>query len=203
MTEADSTGGRLRLGVFGGTFDPLHLGHLAVAQDVLEELELDRVVLVPAGSPPHKESGVETPATLRLRMVREAVAEDPRFEVLPLEVEREGPSWTVDTLGVLREQRPDAELFLLMGVDQWRSILSWKAPRRIAELARIVVMGRAGEAPAGLEGVAGSLPHIAVPVTRLDISSTDLRRRVRDGRSVRFLVPESVRRLIAEERLYH
>lgn len=131
---------RGRVGVFGGTFDPIHQGHLTVAQDVLEALSLDRVIFVPAGRPPHKSFEGITPAPLRLRMVRSAVEGDPRFDVSDLELRREGPSYTVDTLQALREQESDADLFLILGADQWAGFGGWRDPEGIAGLARIVVM---------------------------------------------------------------
>jgi nicotinate-nucleotide adenylyltransferase len=194
-----------RLAVFGGTFDPPHVGHLAVAQDVHESLSLDAVLFVPAARPPHKEGLAITDAEVRLRMVEAAVADDPRFRVSDLELRREGPSWTVDTLRELRERDPGGELWLLLGADQWRTLGSWREPREIARLASLVLMGRDGERPAR---AAPELPdgppppHREVAVTRMDVSSTGLRARVREGRPIRYLVPEAVRRIIEAEKLY-
>jgi nicotinate-nucleotide adenylyltransferase len=204
VTGADSQGSE-RLGVFGGTFDPFHTGHLVAAQDVLEKLGLARIVFVPAGLPPHKGTGEVTPGEVRLRMVREAVAADLRFDVSEIEVERDGPSWTVDTLRALTDLHPGSALHLIMGADQWAGFPGWRDPRGVAALARIVVMSRSGDGPD--ERVPGFAdgpppPFRAVEVTRLDISSTELRRRVREGRSIRYLVPDSVDRLIEAKRLY-
>jgi len=204
VTGADSQGSE-RLGVFGGTFDPFHTGHLAAAQDVLEELGLARILFVPAGLPPHKAAGKLTPGEIRLRMVRDAVAADPRFDVSEIEIERDGPSWTVDTLRALTDLHPGAELHLIMGADQWAGFPEWRDPRGVAALARIVVMSRAGDGAGDqVPGFAdGPRPaSLPVEVTRVDISSTELRRRVHEGRSIRYLVPESVNRLIEAERLY-
>jgi nicotinate-nucleotide adenylyltransferase len=197
--------GGSRTAVFGGTFDPPHVGHLAVAQDVHEALGLDTVVFVPAARPPHKEGMRITDAEVRFRMVEAAVGEDPRFRVSRLELEREGPSWTVDTLRRLRDQDPGGTLFLLLGADQWAGFGSWREPEAILELAAPVLMSRNGDHP---EEVDPGLPSGLRPdfrdvrVTRMDLSSTELRRRVREGRPIRYLVPEPVRRIIESEKLY-
>jgi nicotinate-nucleotide adenylyltransferase len=195
----------VRLGILGGTFDPFHVGHLIVAQDVLEALALDRIFLIPAGIPPHKSPEGVTPAPLRARMVRAAVADDPRFQVSDLELKREGPSFTVDTLEALREEDPTCELHLLMGADQWEGFSGWRRPRRIVELARLVLMTRHGERPGEVDPVFEDGPppsFVEVPVTRIDISSSQLRDRLREGHSVRYLVPEGVRRIIEAGNLY-
>jgi nicotinate-nucleotide adenylyltransferase len=194
-----------RLGVFGGTFDPPHTGHLAVAQDVLERLELDRVLFVPAGRPPHKTNGDLADAELRLAMVAAAVESDSRFRVSDMEVRRAGVSYTVDTLEALAETAPGADLFLLLGVDQWASFGGWRLPRRIGELCRLVVMSREGDHPEAVDPgfTDGPPPDVLdVPVTRMDISSTGIRDRIRGGRSVRYLVPDPVLRIIDSAGLY-
>ncbi len=191
-----------RLGVFGGTFDPPHVGHLAAAQEVLEALELDRVLFVPAGVPPHKREGAAgiTPGPLRMRMLKAAVGDDPRLSISDMELRRDGISWTVDTVRDLREARPDAQLYLVLGADQWRAFGTWKEPWEIARRATPVVMTREGEGVASSEQ---ELPGcLEVPVPRIDISSTDIRERVRDGRSIRYLVPDDVRRIIEAAKLY-
>lgn len=193
--------GRRRIGIFGGTFDPFHVGHLVVAQDAFEVLGLERLLFVPAGTPPHKETVEVSPAPVRAAMVRAGVGDDPRFEVDELELARPGPSWTVDTLRTLAARDPDPELVLLMGVDQLSGFHLWREPQEVARLARVAVMAREGDDPAVVD--AGfPLEPLRVPVTRLDISSTRIRARVREGRSVRYLVPDGVLRIIQEERLY-
>lgn len=197
--------GGLRVAVFGGTFDPPHMGHLAVAQDVHEALELDTILFMPAARPPHKEGMRITGAETRFRMVEAAVGDDPRFRVSDLELGREGPSWTVETLRELRAEDPGRELFLLLGADQWAGFGMWREPGEILELATLVLMSRNGDHP---EEVDPGLPAGASPryrevrVTRMDLSSTGLRRRVREGRPIRYLVPEPVRRIIEDEKLY-
>ncbi|TVP55072.1 MAG: nicotinate (nicotinamide) nucleotide adenylyltransferase [Gemmatimonadales bacterium] len=205
MTEADGGDGSERIGLFGGSFDPFHLGHLAAAQDVLERLDLSRVLFMPSATPPHKETSELTPAGLRLRMVRSGVEDDPRFDVSDLELRREGPSYTIDTLRELRGESGGARYHLIMGADQWSAFGQWREPWEIARMASIVVMTREGEGAEALEpGFPGGEepPRIEVPVIRFDLSSTLIRERVRAGRSIRYLVPESVRRIIEAAKLY-
>lgn len=190
-----------RLGVFGGTFDPPHIGHLIVAQDAWQALGLDRLIFVPAAAPPHKEGVRITPAPIRLEMVRAAVAGDPRFEVSELELRRAGPSYTVDTLRELRREHPGAELHFLMGVDQFEGFPGWREPDEIARLARLVVLTRGGGRPGG-GGGAPEYPHRLVEVTRIDLSATSIRARVAAGEPIRYLVPEGVTEIIGREGLY-
>jgi len=186
-----------RLAMLGGTFDPIHVGHLVVAQDVVEALELDRLLVVPAGRPPHRETVF--PAERRLRWTRKAFRGDPRVEVLELEVRRSGPSYTVETLEELRRRyRPDT-LYCVIGVDQLEVLDSWRDPGRIARLARIAVMAREGEDPDRLRGEVG-VDFESVPVTRVDLSSSRIRRRLAAGRTVRYLVPEAIRAEVEEAR---
>lgn len=185
----------LRLGLFGGTFDPPHLGHLVVAQDVVEALRLDRLLFVPAGVPPHKTGMPVSPVPLRVEMVRIITAGNPLFGVSEVEAGRAGPSYTVDTLRHYRELHPDAELFFVLGADQAAAFDSWHEPEEVASLATVVVMARAG--------ARGSPRDFrSVPVTRVDIAATDIRRRVLEGRSIRYLVPDGVRKIIDSNRLY-
>lgn len=190
----------MRLGVFGGAFDPLHIGHLIVADDAAAALGLDRVIFIPAGTHPLKRSEVEAPGELRLAMVESSVTGSERFVSDDRELRRAGPSYTVDTLRELRAEHPDAELHLLVGSDILKEIDEWHAVEEISALARVVVMRRAGvEAPA--PGELG-LDFDGVEVTRVDISSTEVRRRVRNGLPFRYLVPASVYRIIVEHSLY-
>lgn len=194
-----------RLGIFGGTFDPFHLGHLAAAQDVLEAQELDRVLFLPTGTPPHKGSDDLTPGGLRLRMVRAGIEGDDRFAASDLELRRGGVSYTVETLRELAAEEAGAEMHLIMGADQWSSFGRWREPWEIARLATIVVMTREGEGAASPDsGFSGGEepPRVEVPVVRFDLSSTLIRDRVSRGRSIRYLVPESVRRIIEAAKLY-
>lgn len=188
MTDAGGAGERL--GVLGGTFDPPHVGHAIVAQEVVEALDLDRLLVVPAGIPPHREACF--PATLRWELVRDLFEGAPAIEVSDLELRREGPSYTVDTLARVRRARDPRELYLVIGSDQLRVIETWHRWRELPDLARIAVVARAGrEEP--LEAAGRSLPYVTVEVTRVDVSSTRIRERLAAGRSVRFLVPERIR----------
>lgn len=179
-----------RLGVLGGTFDPIHIGHLVAAQDVIEGLELDRLLVVPAGRPPHREAVLD--ARDRLDLTARAFDGDPRVEVSDLELRRSGPSYTVDTLAEVRESREPDRLFCVVGVDQLRELDSWHEPDRIPELADLAVMSRAGDRP-GPRDAPLDVDFRPVPVTCVELSSTRVRRRLREGRTVRYLVPESVR----------
>lgn len=199
--RADRThGDATRIGVFGGTFDPPHLGHLIVAQDVVEALGLDVLMWMPAREPPHKDRSSISSPEARLELTKAATEGDRRFEVSEAEMDRSGPSYTVDTLRRLRDTLPEAEIHLVVGADQFRAFDSWREPEEIGRLATIAVMDREGASP--MERAEGAVPHTVIPVTRIDISSTDVRTRVRERRSIRYLVPAPVRRIIEEKRLY-
>ncbi len=201
MSPGEGTGPGKRIALFGGTFDPPHHGHLVVAQDVVEALELDALYFVPAGMPPHKRDEPMSPARLRLEMVRAAVRDDLRLHASGIEVRREGPSYTVDTLRELEGRPGSGRLFFVMGVDQFAELHTWKEPEEVARLARLVVITREGDDPESVDpGV--DVAYDFVPVTRIDISSTRIRERVREGRPIRYLVPEAVRRIIERQRLY-
>ena len=188
-----------QIGVFGGTFDPPHFGHLIVARDAVDELALDRVLLVLSARPPHRSRADVTPAAVRWAMLEAAVADDPLLEASDLETRRPGPSYTADTLAELRRRDPAAQLVLLMGVDQWRQLECWHEPERIGHFATVAVMERAGEAARDL---ALRVPWRHCPVTRVEISSTGIRARVRARRSIRHMVPDPVRSIIEREGLY-
>jgi nicotinate-nucleotide adenylyltransferase len=185
-------------GIFGGTFDPPHVGHLIVAQDAALALGLDRILFIPAAQPPHKLDVVVSPAGLRARMLQLAVEGDDRFATDTLELERSGPSYTVDTIRELQARHPDTSWTLLIGVDQYREFGSWRGPDEIRRMARIGILNRGGESAA----VSGGSSDVEVPVTRIDISSTLVRERVAEGLPVRYLVPPGVERLIHDEGLY-
>jgi nicotinate-nucleotide adenylyltransferase len=194
-----------RLGVFGGTFDPIHLAHLVLAEQAREQLRLDQVLFMPAFIPPHKMGRTLSPPKVRLEMAELAVAGHPNFEVGDLELRRTGPSYTVDTLRTLREQHPSAELFLLLGGDSLADFPTWREPREILSLAKLGVMKREGspppEQPTGWEAeLAERVTFIEAPL--LAISGTDLRRRVSEGRSIRYFVPAAVEAFINANKLY-
>jgi len=193
------------LGVFGGTFDPLHTGHLIAAQDVLEALVLDRVLFVPAWRSPLKSQESQASPASRLRMVESAIQGDPRFEVSAIEIERGGPSYTVETLRELSSERPGTRFVLILGADQWAQFGDWHQPGEITSLVELALMTRSGDRPLELDsGFEGGAPtrHTEVSVTRTDVSASLVRNRVREGRSIRYLVPEPVRRIIEGDNLY-
>ncbi len=201
---SDSSDAR-RIGIFGGTFDPPHVGHLLAAGDAAERLRLDIVHWVPAAQQPLKTAGTATPPVHRLRMVELTIAGDQRHALEPTEVERGGLSYTVDTLRTLRGRYPRAELFLLLGEDAWRTFGSWHDPDRILELATVVVLIRDLEVQSAGAAEPGGSPESAMtlPTRRIDVSATEIRNRVRAGLSIRGFVLEQVERYIAEHRLYH
>ena len=193
------------LGVFGGTFDPLHTGHLIAAQDVLEALSLDRVLFVPAWRSPLKSEQPQASPDARMSMVRSAIKGDSRFEVSDIEIERAGPSYTVDTLRVLASERPGVRLVLILGADQWAQFGDWHEPREIVSIAELALLTRAGDRPRDLYSSFEDGPprlFAEVSVTRMDVSASLVRSRAREGRSIRYLVPEPVRRIIEADNLY-
>ena len=201
-----SSAGEGGIGVLGSAFNPPHLGHLALAQEALWQLGLAEVILVPTGTAPHKRIADDPGRELRLAMTRLAAADDARFSVSTLEVEREGPSYTYETLQLLAEERPDTELVFVMGADAAVGLESWREPRRVTELARIAVAQRAGIAEADVAAVMRSLgaegraTMLAMP--QFGVSSSAVRERAAAGRPLRYLTPESVARFIEEKGLY-
>ncbi len=186
----------MRIAVLGGSFDPIHTGHLVIAQVAMEVLGADEIRWIPVGEQPlkigqHRASGIH-----RARMVELATAGQAGFAVDPVEIERPGPSFTVDTLEDLRRRFPGAAISLLLGGDAAASFTAWKSPREIRTMAEIVVFARAGELPPA--GIADRI----IPVPRIDISSTAVRERVRHGRSIRYWVPDGVAEYITQHGLY-
>jgi len=198
----------MRIGLLGGTFDPVHYGHLLVAESCREQLQLDEVRFIPAAIPPHKLGEKITDGQARAEMLALAVAGCPEFVVDRRELRRVGPSFTVETLSELVAENPSAEWFLLMGADSLREFLTWKEPQKIAEMAILVACNRPGiSLPAPSQIVAWVGPEIAervvpVAIPGTDLSATDLRRRAAEGRSLRFRIPRAVEAYIAQHRLY-
>jgi len=209
-----------RTAVLGGSFNPIHYGHLLLADEALEQLALDRVVFVPAAAPPHKLVTSLAPAADRYAMVKLATADHPKFAVSDIELRRAGPSYTVDTLELL--QAGGDELILILGSETFLDLISWRAPRRIAELARLVVVPRAGS-PFDPESAAAQKVLAAIGMARfapvdgarmpagtvmilhatsLPISASDLRRRVREGRSLAYRMPPAIIHYIDSHSLY-
>lgn len=193
---------RARLGVFGGTFDPPHLGHLALAEWAREELALDQVLFVPAATPPHKR-GARTPVAERLAMVRAAVRGNHAFKVSTLELRRAGPSYTVDTLRALAARHPGAELWLLVGADMYATMHTWHEIGALARIAHVAVALRPGSArPRPAAWSRGGLGVRGLANPGLEISSSGVRARARARRSLRYLVPDAVAHHIARRGLY-
>jgi nicotinate-nucleotide adenylyltransferase len=190
----------VRLGVLGGTFDPPHLGHLLAASDAFEALSLDKLLFVPAKVPPYKSRSVQATPEQRLRMLELSIADDPRFEASRLELERDGLSFTVDTLDVLSKSTPGVSLFMLIGEDLATQIASWRDARRIADLATIVVLVRATAATKS--SLESTLPMLRLPTRRIELSSTEIRDRVAAGRSIHGFVSDAVAAFIDAAGLY-
>ena len=209
----------MRLGIFGGTFDPPHVGHLLAASDAIEHLTLDRLVFVPAAVQPLKAGRATASAAHRLAMVRLTVGSDPRLETDSVEVDRDGLSYTVDTLREFARRVPSAERYFLVGADVLASFAQWRDPQTVLDLATLAVLTRradAGEGRAG--GAAGAdeqRPNAArslvdalarrstvVPTRRIDVSSTEIRDRVRSGRSIHGFVTDTVGEYITAHGLY-
>jgi len=200
----------LRIGVFGGTFDPPHLGHLAIAEAAREELRLDRVLFVPAGTPPHKRGRRISPAPDRVAMTRIAIRGNGAFRVSTIEVARRGASYTVETLATLARAHPGARLYLIMGEDGLEEFHTWRDPEGILALARLAVARRnraKGSSPARGDGGRGFRRRVARRVVwlgspLLEVSSSSIRERAARGRSIRYLVPPAVAARVARHRLY-
>ena len=206
MTSTRRRSDLARIGIMGGTFDPIHIGHLILAEQARERFELDEVLFVPAGDPPHKPDLVVAGANDRFEMVRLAVEDNEHFECSTVELDRAGPSYTIDTireiLGLLGES---TRVYLLMGADEAGDLMSWRDPYGIQALVTIVVADRPG---CGFEDAIEPLPEdfarglVRLEMPGVDVSSTDIRERVRSGRSIRYLVPQAVESHILAKRLY-
>jgi len=193
----------VRLGIFGGTFDPPHVGHLLAASDAFEHLALDRLVLVPAAIQPLKAGRMAAPAADRLAMVRLTVGRDARLEADSVEVDREGLSYTIDTLKEFSRRYPSAEMVLLVGADVLSTFRQWRHPRTILELATLAVLRRADSEGAVVEMDAELAQRAAfIPTRRIDVSSTEIRDRVRSGRSIHGFVTDAVAEYIGLHGLY-
>jgi nicotinate-nucleotide adenylyltransferase len=204
----------LRVGILGGTFDPVHYGHLVIAEEVREALGLDRVLFVPAPRPPHKLDEEVAPIADRVAMVELAVAANPSFAVSEIEMGRDGPSYTVDTLaelaGEAARQGVARELFFIISAEALADIREWHEPERLLELARLAVVPRPGSPLPEAARLAAMLPGGAAAVGRIELvgtvplanSSSDVRARAASGRSIRYLVPPAVEAYIRDRRLY-
>jgi len=199
-----------RIGLFGGSFDPIHLGHLLMAEQFRSELDLDLVKFIPAKISPFKQSYTPTPDKHRLEMLKLAIGAHPGFEVDPIEIQRGGVSYTIDTIEQLQSNQPDAKWFLLIGADSLKDFKKWKSPDKLLQLVDLVVARRGGWPEpdwSELEGLVSSdrlrsIQSVRMDIPVMEISSTDVRKRIEQNRSIRFLVPAPVEVYIQEHQLY-
>ncbi len=202
----------MNIGVLGGTFDPIHLGHLIIAEEARIKLSLSEVLFVPAGQPWLKVDRAVTPAIHRAEMVRRAISTNPYFKLCPLEVERSGPSYTVDTIMMLQKQMGgEARFFFILGHDVLGDLSLWKEPNKLVQVCRLVVAPRCGKGfPAlssDLKSLEEAIPGVVDDIIQLDtpvigISSSEIRRRLAQGLSIRYLVTEEVEKYILERKIY-
>lgn len=198
----------MRIGILGGTFDPIHFGHLLAAEETRSGLHLDRVLFAPAEDPPHKRGHPILPVAHRLRMVNLAIADNAAFVTCTIDIDRPGPHYTVDTIRLIRKEweTNEDETFFIMGADSLAHLLTWHQPAQLVKLCRLAVVARPGysanmsELEAALPGIGSRLDWVEMPV--LGISSSDLQRRVREGRSIRYQVPAAVAEYVARHKLY-
>ena len=199
-----------KIGVLGGTFDPIHMGHLIVAEDIREKLGLGEVLFIPAGRPwlKLKEEKHVSAGRHRLEMVRLATTSNPHFKVSTIEIDRPGLSYSVDTILELKGKLgAGCDIYFIVGPDALASLALWKEPARLLEICQVVCIGRPGHAKIDLRSLDSSVPGAStrimmVDVPHIEISATEIRRRVAQGLSIRYLVPEAVEKYIAEHRLY-
>ena len=196
----------MNIGILGGTFDPIHIGHLIVAEEARIKLGFSEVLFVPAGQPWLKLDRNISPAVHRVEMVRRAISDNPNFKLYSLEVERPGPSYTVDTLTILRKQLgSEASLFFILGRDTLAGLPLWKEPQKLVQLCRLVVAPRLGSKD--LKHLEAAIPGLLDKVIQLDmpiigISSAEIRQRIAQGLTIRYLVPAEVEKYITEQKLY-
>jgi nicotinate-nucleotide adenylyltransferase len=183
-----------QIGIFGGTFDPIHHGHLILARAAIEAFQLDSIIFVPAALNPHKDDPGTAPGFLRLEMIRAAIEGEKHFRVSDQELRRDPPSYTIDTVEQIAAQNPQAALYLIIGADNARKLPTWHRYDELAKLVRFIVLDR--------PGCADLLPGALSLARLLDISATDIRNRLAKNLSIRYLVPESVRAIIETHKLY-
>lgn len=195
-----------RIGIMGGTFDPVHNGHIVMAESASEQLQLDRVLFIPTGNPNFKQGQQVTPAQDRVEMLKLALQDKPHFELDLREVERPGVTYSADTLEELHEEFPGAELYFLMGVDSAQTIVHWRRAERVAELCKVVAVQRPGYSfdsiDRAMEQSDIDFELICLEIDAVDVSSTEVRRRISCGETVQGLVPDAVIEYIVEHGLY-
>jgi len=190
-----------KIGILGGTFDPIHLGHLVLAEQVKEKLRLDQVIFIPSANPPHKTKRKLSPAKDRFRMTKLALKNNPGFSISDIEVKRKGLSYTVDTLRELKNLFPDQKIFFLTGSDVLNEIQTWKDPEQIYKLVKVVIAIRPCFDIFDFENYFAK-KSIIVPINGVKISSTQIREKIRRGQSIRYLVPAKVEEYIKKKNLY-
>lgn len=190
-----------KIGILGGTFDPVHLGHLVLAEQVLEKLRLDRVIFIPSASPPHKTERRLSSARDRFRMTALALEGNPKFSISDMELKREGLSYTVDTLKTLRKAYRNSEIYFLAGSDMLEEIHTWRDPEQVYKLAKMIIAIRPGFDGFDCDNHFAK-KSIIVPITGMDISSSRIREMVGKGESIRYLVPLKVEEYIEKKKLY-
>ena len=199
---------RRRVGILGGTFDPIHYGHLVVAEDCWAQLGLDEVLFVPAGTPPHKRGRAISPAADRVEMVSRAIAGNPHFRLSRVDVDRPGASYSVEMVARLRHDLgDDASIFFIVGRDALADLPLWREPARLADLCRIVAVNRPGYPPLDLRRLESAIPDasariLQLEVPELSISASNLRQRVREGRPITYMTPDAVIEYIQQHGLY-
>lgn len=197
----------MRLGVFGGTFDPVHLGHLIAAEEVRAKSGLEKVLFVPAGNPWLKAHRAVTPPSDRLEMLRLALQSNPCFEVCTVDLERPGPSYTVDTIVDLKRQFPGAEIFFIAGLDALADLPRWHEPDRLLRMCQVIGMRRPVPCRLNFEELERQIPGasqriVVVDVPQIEISSSEIRRRIAEGMTIRYQAPEAVEDYIGSRGLY-
>ena len=186
----------MKIGVFGGSFNPVHIGHLLVAEDIIEQLKLDKILFIPAFDPPHKKFLLTF--HYRWAMLKRAVDSNPLFELSNIEAKRGGKSFTIDTLSELKKEYPRDQLYFIMGTDQYAELSNWKNPAKLFQKANIVVIQRPGFPKRRF----GTKKPIFLEVIQIDIAAAEIRKRIQQNRSVRYMLPEKVWQYIIRNKLY-
>ncbi len=197
----------MKVGIFGGTFDPIHIGHLVVAEEARYKLGLDKVVFLPAGRPWFKNDRLITGGEKRLEMIKLGIKDNPSFDVSDIELNRDGPTYSVESIPALKEQYGGAELYFLLGMDALKDIHKWEQPDKIIEMCRVVGLTRPGYMAIDWTEIDSRIPGASqriqtIEVSQVEVSSSDIRMMVANDMSIRFLVPDAVIKYIAKHGLY-